>query len=222
MRYFLNVPTSTSDVLIDPHRWADLATAGPIPDGTRGGIGFDGSHSRDGTALVVADEEGHVELALLIERDPSDPPEWTVPRQLVHDTLAELFDRFDVVRMLCDPFLWRSELDLWARTYGDGIVVEQPTNSIRRFGPAVDRFRVAVAEGTVSHNGDEDLAHHLANARLVRGPGRASDGGHALYTLEKAGRGRLIDAAVAACLALQAIGTAEPVKVEPESFFSWG
>ena len=96
-----------------------------------------------------------------------------------------------------------------------------PTNSARRFGPSVDRFRAALGEGTISHDGDPNLARHLANARLVRGPGRADDDGHQLFTLEKAGPGRLIDAAVAAILAPEAIASAEPV-VERELLVAWG
>jgi phage terminase large subunit-like protein len=221
-RYFLNLPTTTADTLVVPARWAELGTAGPIPDGARVGLGFDGSHSHDGTSLVVADEDGRVELALLIERDASDPPDWTVPRRLVHEALADLFARFTVVRMLADPFLWRSELDEWSRKYGEGIVLSFPTNSARRLGPAVDRFRVAVAEGTLTHNGDPDLARHVANARLVAGPGRAADDGHRLYALEKAGPGRLIDAAVAAVLACSAVAALrEPETAPAEPMLAW-
>lgn len=210
-RYFLNTPAATDDVLADPARWAALATSDDrIPDGARVGVGFDGSHAHDGTALVIADEEGRLELALLIERKPTDPPEWVVPRARVHEALAEIFDRYQVARMLVDPWFWRDELDTWARQYGEAVVLTYPTNSVRRFGPAVDRFRVAIAEGRLSHDGAPDLARHVANARLVRGPCRASDDGHALFTLEKAGRGRLIDAAVAATLAVEAIATAPP------------
>jgi phage terminase large subunit-like protein len=95
--------------------------------------------------------------------------------------------------------------------------VEQPTNSIRRFGPAVDRFRAAIAEGRVTHRGDKDLARHMANARLVRGPGRGAEG-HALYTLEKAGAGRLIDAAVAATLAYE---SAAALREAPQPERDW-
>jgi phage terminase large subunit-like protein len=205
-RFFLNAPAAAADVLVDPPAWAALGTAGPIPDGARVGVGFDGSMNHDGTALVVCDLEGHTELALLIERDPNDPPEWTVPRALVNDTVAALFARFDVGRMECDPYKWRDEIEEWGRLYGEAVVLSQPTNSIRRFGPAVDRFRAAIAAGRVSHRGDRDLARHMGNARLVRGPGRGAEG-HQLYTLEKAGPGRLIDAAVAATLAYEAAAT---------------
>ena len=94
-----------------------------------------------------------------------------------------------------------------------------PTNSVTRFGPAVDRFRAALAAGTVCHDADADLTRHLLNARLVRGRGRAEDDGHALYLLEKPGHGRLIDAAVASVLAFEAMARAlrepEPVELVP-------
>jgi len=77
-RYYLNSPAATATVLVDPGRWAALARPGAIPDGSRIGIGFDGSHSMDGTALVICDEFGRLELELLIERSPTDPPDWTV------------------------------------------------------------------------------------------------------------------------------------------------
>lgn len=222
-RFFLNQPHSTANVLLDPVRWAALATAtADIPDGARVGVGFDGSQNRDGTAISIADESGRVSLELLIERSPSDPPDWTVPRGLVSDVVADIFARFDVARMLCDPYHWQTEIESWAREYGEARVLSFPTNSIRRFGPAIDRFRVAVAEAQLQHDGDRDLARHLANARLVRGPGRAADDGHQLHTLEKAGPGQLIDAAVAAILAVEAIATAKAAATpSSEPLFMW-
>lgn len=217
-RFYFNQPHSTSDVLVDPARWTALTAPGAIPDGSRIGVGFDGSHSHDGTAVVICDDAGRLRLELLIEREPTDPPGWTVPRRDVHDVMADLFGRFEVVRLLADPFFWRDELDGWAADYGD-VVLAHPTNSARRFGPAVDRFMAAIAEGRISHNGDRRLARHLANARLVRGPGRASDDGHALYTIEKAGPGRLIDASVAAILAYEAVATVGPAEPEGPSVY---
>jgi hypothetical protein len=108
VRYFMNAPHAAADVLVDPAAWAALGTAGPIPDGARVGVGFDGSMNHDGTSLVVCDLEGRMELALLIERDANDPPEWTVPRALVNDTVADLFARFKVGRMECDPYKWQT------------------------------------------------------------------------------------------------------------------
>jgi phage terminase large subunit-like protein len=221
-RFYFNSPFAESAVLCDPARWAALVSAtAETPDGARVGIGFDGSHSRDATAVVICDESGRLSLELLIERDPSDPSDWTVPRRAVHDVMADLFARFDVARLFGDPWGWRDELDGWAAEYGPERVLSLPTNSVLRFGPAVDRFRAALAEGRISHDGDPDLARHLANARLVRGPGRAADEGHALYTLEKAGPGRFIDAAVSAINAYEAMATAPAVEPVRESHFAW-
>ena len=100
----------------------------------------------------------------------------------------------------------------WQRLYGEARVMQHPTNSVRRFGPAVDRFRTALAEGRIHHDGDADLRRHLLNARLVRGRGAADDDGHALHTLEKPGPGRLIDAAVASVVAFEAMATAPPIE----------
>lgn len=220
-RFYLNVPTSAADVLVDLAAWRDLQKPGDIPDGSRIGVGFDGSHAHDGTAVVICDEAGRVSLELLIERTATDTPSWTVPRGQVHEVLEDIFARFEVVRMLADPFRWFDEVETWARTWGERRVLSFPTNSVRRFGPSVDRFMTAIAEGRLSHDGDADLARHLANARLVKGGGRASDGGHQLYTIEKAGPGRLIDAAVAAILAYSAIAGAEPAEPEIEPMAAW-
>jgi hypothetical protein len=221
-RYYLNSPTATASVLVDPARWNLLASgSGDIPDGTRVAIGFNGSHSHQGTALVIVDESGRLSLELLIERASGDPPEWTLHRADVHEVLADLFARFDVARMLCEPAHWRDEVDDWGRQYGEKVVLSYPTNSARRFGPALDRFRTALAEGQISHDSDADLARHLANARLVRTGGRASDDGRALYLLEPAGPGRLIDAAVAAILANEAMATAAPAEPVYEPSFAW-
>ncbi len=217
VRYYLNTPAGASAVLVDPHRWDSLASAGEIPDGSRVALGFDGSYAQDGTALVAVDEHGRLSLELLVERNPIDPPEWTVPRARVHRALADAFERFRVIRMFADPYHWRDELAEWAARYGADVVLELATNSVRRFGPAVDRFRTAIAEGHVAHDGDPSLRRHLLNARLVRGRGAAQDDGHALFTLEKPGPGRLIDAAVASVLAFEAMATS-PVEVdEPET-----
>jgi phage terminase large subunit-like protein len=52
--------------------------------------------------------------------------------------------------------------------------------------PAVDRFRTALSEGSVTHVGDEALTRHVLNARL-RTVGRDDDG-RGRHLLEKAGR----------------------------------
>jgi hypothetical protein len=222
LRYFFNAPAGGTAVLVEPAVWsAGSRHSGDLPDGTRLALGFDGSHSQDGTAIVACTVDGRLSLELLIERDATDPADWVVPRGLVTDTVAALFARYDVTRLLADPYHWRDEIAEWAREHGEDRVIEYPTNSVRRFGPAVDRFRAALAAGRISHDGDPDLTRHLLNARLLRGRGAAADGGHALFTLEKPGPGRLIDAAVAAVLAYEAMATSPPPEPEREPMVAW-
>lgn len=210
-RYYLNAPGGGASALVEPRRWAQLAAdPEPIPDGSRVGGGFDGSHSYDGTALGVCSAEGRLQRELIIERPAGAPADWMVPRQAVHEAVERMFSRYDVARLYCDPYQWHTEIDGWAARYGADRVVRLATNSPRRFGPAVDRFRAALAEGSLSHAGDPALSRHLLNARLRRALGRADDDGHALYTIEKPGPGRYVDAAVASVLAHEAIHTAPP------------
>jgi phage terminase large subunit-like protein len=115
--------------------------------------------------------------------------------------------------LFADPWRWQDELEDWSRRWPDR-VVEFPTNSIPRMAPAVDRFRVALQEGSLSHSGDPDLTRHVLNARL-RKVGRDEDG-RGSYLLEKAGPGRLIDACVASVLAYEA--ASQTVVSEPFAF----
>jgi hypothetical protein len=94
-----------------------------------------------------------------------------------------MFDNYEVELAYCDPWKWQSELEGWSERWPRWIV-EAPTNSTQLMPVYVDRFRVALQEGLVSHDGDEDLRRHVLNARL-RKVGRDEDG-RGRYTLEKA------------------------------------
>lgn len=117
-----------------------------------------------------------------------------------------------------DPWKWQDELDEWSGRWPDRIV-QWPTNSNRRMAPAIDRFRTALEEGRITHNGVEDLARHMLNARL-RKVGRDADG-RGLCTLEKAGSGRLIDACVASVLANEAAAQIEDEEPPPKLLAAW-
>ena len=97
-----------------------------------------------------------------------------------------------------DPPLWRTELDTWARQYGDTVIGRFETARARMLG-AVERFRTDVAAGRLRHTGDRTLTQHVLNVRTKQHRG----GG---YWLEKdrPGSGHKIDAAVAAVLAYEA------------------
>jgi hypothetical protein len=199
-RFFFNLPSAGTLAAVGPLLWDSLERARELPEGERIALGFDGSHSRDGTALVGCTEDGWLFPVEIIERPPN-VEEWRVDRSRIARALEHVFGHYDVAYLYADPWRWQDELEEWAERWPNRIV-ELPTNSIQRMPPAVDRFRVALEEGKLCHDGDEDLRRHVLNARL-RKVGRDDDG-RGRFTLEKAGPGRLIDGCVAAVLAYEA------------------
>lgn len=159
-------------------------------------LAFDGSASGDSTALVGCTLGAHPHLFLAgLWQNPGDP-RWRVPRSQVDERVDELFDRYDVVELAADPWGWRSEIEAWATRHGERRVLQWNTAHAARMAPATDRFYAAVTTGTLSHDGDPDLATHLGNCVAKSTP--QGD----LVSKDKKGSPRKIDAAVAAIVAL--------------------
>jgi hypothetical protein len=199
-RFYFNVPGAGTLAAVDPGLWDSRQASRELGEGEKIALGFDGSHSQDGTALVGATRDGWLFPVEILER-PAGVDDWRVDRSRIHRALEHMFATYDVAYLYADPWKWQDELQEWAERWPDRIV-EFPTNSTTRMAPAVDRFRSALQEGRISHDGDDDLRRHVVNARL-RKVGRDEDG-RGRYILEKAGPGRLIDAAVASVLANEA------------------
>lgn len=147
--------------------WESRADPGRVvPIGTRIVAAFDGSASSDSTVVIgaVVEEEPHVFVLGMWEK--KDDPRWRVDRAEVVDRVAEVFETFDVAELVCDVFGWRSEAQAWAARW-PGRVLEHPMNAAR-MGPAVDRTYVAIAEGKLTHDGNEALARHVGNAVAKR------------------------------------------------------
>lgn len=157
-------------------------------------LAFDGSYSGDSTALIRCTLDQHVSVVGLWEHDGSDA--WTVDRHLVEVCVNTAMQDPNCLGLYADPPLWRAELTAWAKRW-PGRVVEFPTHSRQRMGPATDRFRTAVVEGQMTHDGNERLAIHVANCRA-----ESSEFGD-LVRKEHKRSPKKIDAAVAAIVALQ-------------------
>lgn len=191
-RYYLN-----HVVVVDAERWlpagawkgreAAREATGPIV------LGFDGSYRHDSTALIGCTLDGYLFVVKIWERPRNAPEDWKVPRLEVHETVGLAMERYEVVELAADPPGWHSEIELWERDYGEDVVVRFDTNQSTRMCPAIDRFRSAVIEKTVTHDGDAQLARHLANC--VAKETRAGT------QLAKPTANRKIDAAVAAVVA---------------------
>jgi hypothetical protein len=204
-RYFLNERRAGSARWMDPAVWADRADATVVvPDGTPITVGFDGSISRDSTALVGCTRERHWFVLGMWERPPGAAGDgWVVPQDEVDQAVAATFARYRVLRFYGDPREYKAWLASWAERYGKDVVVEFPTNSAGRFAPAVGAADVGIRSGELSHDGDARLARHVANAHKLYVRLRVDDGERRPFVLQKdrPHSPRKIDGAVAGVLA---------------------
>lgn len=190
-----NVWAATETTWIPPGDWAARKVSRSLEDGEKVILGFDGSYARDATSICAATLDGFLSVLALWER-PEGARGWKVPRQEVDDAVAAAMTRFEVLELACDPPGWHAEIDEWRSKYGD-VVLDFPTNVRTRMGPACDRFRVAVLEGDLSHDGDPDLARHVGHCVAKETPYGV------LIGKDHPASPRRIDAAVAACVAFE-------------------
>lgn len=156
-------------------------------------LGFDGSYSGDSTAVVACTLDQHLSVLGLWEDDGSDG--WTVDRHSVEACVLKALADPNCIAMYADPPLWRAELESWSKRWPRK-VFEWPTHSRQRMGPATDRFRQAVMQGSMTHDGNQRLAIHIANSRAE--PSEFGD----LIRKEHRRSPKKIDAAVASIVAL--------------------
>ncbi|WP_099022635.1 terminase large subunit domain-containing protein [Mycolicibacterium palauense] len=173
--------------------WESRETDRTVVPRERVVLAFDGSASGDSTALVGCTLDGHLFVEGLWE-NPGDP-RWRVPREDVSTAVDAAFARYDVAELACDPWGWRSEIEAWAKRHGERRVIEWNTANASRMAPATDRLYQAVVDRTVTHDGDQRLAAHIAHCVAKRTP--MGD----LVSKDKRGSPRKIDAAVAAIVA---------------------
>jgi hypothetical protein len=212
-RFFLNEITVGSKDAVDPIKWDAAARLDQLRPGDRIAIGFDGSRTLDGTALVACRiSDGRLFHLRTWVPGEDDDADWRVPRVEVDETVSAAFDAYEVWYLFADPYKWQDYLDLWAGRWPKR-VVEFPTNSERRMDTAIERFSTAFRGGELTHDGDELLSRHAKNAALAKGkrkPARDDDEGGSTHYLRvvKKKSGHLIDAFVAAILAYAARGQA--------------
>lgn len=179
-RKYLNWPTVAQDAWIAPEEWSVLAR----PDEVVGAdepvvLFFDGSKSRDATALVGCRiEDGFVFTLGVWEPDPYDPDE-TVDAADVDRVVRRAFDELSVVAFFADVREWESfALTAWPERYRDRLRVwaapnARPPQAVAwdmrghgyEFARATEAAHAAIVGGEVRHDGDSRVARHVANAR---------------------------------------------------------
>lgn len=168
-------------------------------------LGFDGSDVDDFTA-IRGETQGGLSFTPRFGGqptiwNPAEHPDHRVPRTIVSEAVDELFTRFDVARMYCDPPGWQSEIETWALLHGEDHVLRWETYRPTQMSQALDRFVADLRTGVVTHDGCPITATHAANAVKV---GRKND----TYVLAKASKPQKIDAAMATVLAHEAAADA--------------
>jgi phage terminase large subunit-like protein len=183
---------------IEAEDWNELVSEERLRDGDQVALGFDGSRVGDATALVACRVSDGLLQPLRVWEAPEDLPRWEVPQNEVDAAVADAMERYRIMRGKFDPPLWRSEIDRWAREYGDKAVERYETSKSRMFG-AVERFRTDVATARLKHTGDATFTRHVLNVQT-----RETRGGGYVLTKDRPGSPHKIDAAVAGVLAYEA------------------
>ena len=168
---------------IPAEAWAACTSSSTAPSDVV--LGLAGSPSGDTAALVSATVATvpHLQVQGLWEGDVD---------VLVIEERIRALARSSTIRIGADPARWSRTLDVL--TQQGYPALEWPWTPARSI-PACTRFHEAVANGQLSHAGDEDLDRHIANA-VVKVDARG-----ARITRESRYTTRRIDLAVAAVMA---------------------
>lgn len=193
-RYYLNQPTASDGAWVTPMEWASLADPSKVvADGDQVALFFDGSKSRDATALIGCRiDDGHVFTLGVWEpvADHGSSDREVVPVEAIDQAVRQAFDRFEVLGFFADVREWESFAKVsWPTDLAESLVISavdggkdpQPIAWDMRshwweFGSACELTRGEIIDGaeaaakglppTFTHDGDSRLARHVGNARI--------------------------------------------------------
>lgn len=204
-RYYLNQIRAEEHSWLSLDEWAACEVdERTVEAGAKVTLGFDGSRTRDATALVATEiESGYQWVIRVWERDELDP-DWEVPVGEVNATVEEAMERYEVWRLNADPYWWGEQLSAWSSRWGDKIVAYNTTRLLP-MARAIKAFEQAVRLLELTHDADPTFARHIANA-VKRETGFRDEDSEHMYVITKDGKGspRKIDIAMAAVLSWEA------------------
>jgi hypothetical protein len=181
-RKYLNRPTVAADAWLDPpDAWTALEADVPIGDGDEIVMFFDGSKSKDATALVGCHvETGHVFKIGVWERPPGAEGEgWQVPADQVDGAVDWAFGRWSVVAFWADVREFESYVHTsWPRQYGERLILwasktgKSPgpiawdmRSHVMDFTLAAETAHTEIMERRFTQDGSSVVARHVANMR---------------------------------------------------------
>src|SRR5882757_1109674 len=157
-REHLNQITSEEDSLISAQAYDRRSTASPLKPAEDVILGFDGSLSGDGTALVAyrcSDRSFH--LLHYQEPDPLEP-DWRVDEEAVDDAFRAAMDKYNVLAAGCDVHPFESWVLAWNRDFGEKMKVAASTS-----GPLIRDNRAARRDLTL---GCESLVGEINSEKI--------------------------------------------------------
>lgn len=180
-RKYLNQPTVHEESWTTPAAWAVLADRSRVISPTEPVVlFFDGSRSRDATAIVgCCVSDGHVFTVGIWEPDPRHDAVDVVPIVEVDATLQYAFDTMNVVAFFGDVNEWESfvkvdwperfgaRLRLWASHLGKDVqpIAWDMRGHVYDFTRAVELVEAEINEAGFTHDDNPGLARHVANCR---------------------------------------------------------
>ena len=164
-RYFLNQWTTTSERWLPAGVWEKCYEEKKIPHGSKIVLAFDGSYSRDSTALVglSMEDQPHFEVLGHWERPVNENQLWKVPRGEVLSRIDRVFEKYEVVEFVVDPMGWHNELAELEEKYGEEMILYFEANYRKKMAQACSRFYSGVMDQRMTHDGDFALFQHLVN-----------------------------------------------------------
>lgn len=202
-RKFLNQINAAEDSWIAPREWDALSDPTlKLAKRERITLGFDGSKGNDHTALVACRvEDGAL---FLIKAWNPERYDGNIPREQVNQMVEHCFEKYDVVGFRADVREFESYIDQWAVKFGKKLKVKAtPKHSVgfdmrgntKVFTLDCEKFKDAVIERELNHNGDPKLRQYVLNAHS-----RFNTHGESISKATK-DSSRKIDGAVCAVLA---------------------
>lgn len=180
-RKYLNWPGADDDAWSTKEEWDALAAPTlVVAKGEAIAVFFDGSKSRDATALIGCRiSDGHVFTIATWEPDPAHNTADVVPVVEVDAAVAATFDTYKVLGFFGDVQEWESFVKIdWPNKYGEKLGIKAvPTGKdpqsiawdmrshVLEFTRAAELTEAEIRELKFTHDGNPVLGRHVTNAK---------------------------------------------------------
>jgi hypothetical protein len=180
-RKYLNWPTAAQDAWTTKEAWAACTDVTQVvADGDEIVAFFDGSKSRDATALIGCRvSDGYVFTIGVWEPDTAHTTESVVPVAQVDATVEQMFSRWSVLAFFADVKEWEGFTKVtWPERYADQLLIKsvpsgndpQPIAWDMRshtydFTLACELTETEINDRGFAHDGDSRVSRHVTNAR---------------------------------------------------------